>query len=217
MPGSAEQFVETARKQVGKPYVFGAEAAPNDPDPPAFDCSELVEWACARVGITFPDGTWNQIAACKRIAVADATTITGALVFKLHSQTGECFHVGISDGRGHVIEAKGRAYGVVESPFRAANWQAAGLIKQIHTDTAVQAWVALEINGKTVEGANVYTDLDREYAIGKFGPIAAAIGVPDGGYPDIPMPVAAFLRSHGYTVDWKPKQGPKGTVVATKA
>jgi hypothetical protein len=80
-----------------------------------------------------------------------------------------------------VVEAKGKAYGVVESPFKTANWQAAGLIKQIHTDAAVQAWVGLEINGKTVEGANVYTDADRGYAIGKFGPIAGAIGVPDGG------------------------------------
>ena len=75
MPSLTARFVEIARKQVGKPYVFGAEAAPNDPDPPAFDCSELVEWACARVGVAFPDGTWNQIAACKRIAVADAATI----------------------------------------------------------------------------------------------------------------------------------------------
>ena len=116
-----------------------------------------------------------------------------------------------------MVEAKGKAYGVVESPFKTANWQAAGLVKKLHTDADVQAWVGLVISGKTVEGANVYTDLDRGYAIGKFGPIAAVIGVPDGGYPDIPMPVAAFLRSHGYTVDWKPKQGPKGTVVATKA
>jgi len=63
MATQAQQLVAIARKQVGKPYVFGAEAAPNDPDPPAFDCSELVEWACARVGVVFPDGTWNQIAA----------------------------------------------------------------------------------------------------------------------------------------------------------
>jgi len=124
---------------------------------------------------------------------------------------------GPSYGHGKVVEAKGKAYGVVESAFKTANWQAAGLIRQLHTDGAVQAWVGLEINGKTVEGANVYTDADRGYAIGKLGPIAAAIGVPDGGYPDIPMPVAALLRSHGYTVDWKPKQGPKGTVVASRA
>jgi len=195
MATPAAQFVEIARKQVGKPYVFGAEAAPNDPDPPAFDCSELVEWSCARVGVVFPDGTWNQIAA---VAGGDACATGRAGRMGPQPAAAPC---GPSDGHGHVVEA---------------NWQAAGLIKQLHTDADVQAWVGLVINGKTVEGANVYTDLDRGYAIGKFGPIAAAIGVPDGGYPDIPMPVAAFLRSHGYTVDWKPKQGPKGTVVATR-
>jgi len=79
MPSVAEQFVAIARRQVGKPYVFGAEAAPNDPDPPAFDCSELAQWACARVGVVFPDGAWNQIAACKRIAVADAASVVGRL------------------------------------------------------------------------------------------------------------------------------------------
>jgi cell wall-associated NlpC family hydrolase len=29
--------------QVGKQYIFGAEANPNDPNPRDFDCSELVE------------------------------------------------------------------------------------------------------------------------------------------------------------------------------
>jgi hypothetical protein len=199
---------------VGKPYVFGAEAALNDPDPPAFDCSELVQWACARVGVKFPDGTWNQIAACKPIEVGDARTIMGALVFKLHKQTGECYHVGISDGHGQIVEAKGKAYGVVETTFRISSWQAAGLIRELHSEEAVQAWVELEIDGELVEGANVYLDAEEGYSIGKLGPIAAVIGVSDGGYPDIGMPVAAFLRSHGYTVDWKPKAGVKGRVVA---
>lgn len=54
------KFKTLVTGQLGKPYVFGAEVKLDDPEPKAFDCSELVEWAFAQVGVTVPDGSMNQ-------------------------------------------------------------------------------------------------------------------------------------------------------------
>lgn len=46
----------------------------------------------------------------------------GQLVFKGFSAS-KINHVGIYDGNGHVYEAKGHAYGVVKTAFKASEWQ----------------------------------------------------------------------------------------------
>lgn len=103
---TAAAFVDVALKQAGDRYVYGAEAKVNDPDPDAFDCSELVEWALGRVGVRFVDGSSAQIARCKSITVAEAKRTRGALLW--HSG-----HIAISLGDGRTIEAMGRKYGVL--------------------------------------------------------------------------------------------------------
>lgn len=106
---TAIAFVEAALSQQGKPYVFGAEVRLNDLNPPAFDCSELVQWAAARVGLSLPDGTMNQLPFCQQrgttISVAQALLVRGALLFRPG-------HVAISLGDGTTIEARGAEYGV---------------------------------------------------------------------------------------------------------
>ena len=52
----ADEFVRQAQAQAGDPYVYGAEANLADPNPKAFDCSELTQWAAKRAGVTIPDG-----------------------------------------------------------------------------------------------------------------------------------------------------------------
>ncbi len=122
-------FVATALAEAGKPYRFGAEASPNDPNPPAFDCSELVQWAAARNGVNLVDGAAHQYLAAKQagevVPVDVAIRTPGALLFSFSSEPvpgqGEPphAHVAISLGDGRTIEAKGRAYGV--GVFSAAN------------------------------------------------------------------------------------------------
>lgn len=113
--------------QVGKPYVFGTE---NDPhaDPAAYkawDCSELVEIAFAKIGITVPDGSYNQAKVINPVA-PDQLQI-GDLGFKWFPDTGVIHHVGIYIGNRPlpegsqvqvptVIEAKGKDWGVVLTP-----------------------------------------------------------------------------------------------------
>lgn len=114
---SALDMVTIALRQVGKSYVYGAEAAPDDPDPTAFDCSELIQWACAQVGVDFADGSENQMAAVRAaglpdpphgLAVADCANIRGAFLW----HPGHCA-ISLGDGK-HTVEAMGRQYGVVQ-------------------------------------------------------------------------------------------------------
>jgi cell wall-associated NlpC family hydrolase len=118
---SAHDFVTVALSQRGDRYVFGAEANLSSANPSAFDCSELIEWALARVGIRFVDGSANQIAKCRSISVQQAIRTRGALLYKPG-------HIGISLGNGQTMEARNSRVGV--GVFRAADiaWTQGGLV-----------------------------------------------------------------------------------------
>lgn len=105
--GQIARFVNLALSQIGDTYVFGAEASPSDPNPSRFDCSELVEWAAARAGISprVPDGSSAQIAHCKSISVAQAIKTKGALLWSPG-------HIAISLGNGTTVEAMNPSAGV---------------------------------------------------------------------------------------------------------
>jgi hypothetical protein len=107
--GTSGDFLRAALSQNGDRYIFGAETRMNDPNPSAFDCSELVQWAGGRAGLDIPDGANNQRDWCRRngtqISVEEALRTPGALLFRDG-------HVAISLGDGRTIEARGRNYGV---------------------------------------------------------------------------------------------------------
>jgi len=106
--GTASAFVDACLSQAGKPYVFGAEVAGTEPGR-AYDCSELVEWACRRVGVSIPDGSSNQINHCQRhgtiVSVDEGIRTRGALLW--HSG-----HIAVSLGNGRTIEAANRKTGI---------------------------------------------------------------------------------------------------------
>jgi len=115
------EFVNACLAQKGDRYIFGTEASPLDPNPDAFDCSELVEWAAARVGVLpkVPDGAYYQWRHGKNheksISVAEGIRTFGALLF-MGDGTGvgrdAITHVAISLGNGTTIEARGAKWGV---------------------------------------------------------------------------------------------------------
>lgn len=125
--GQIDRFVALALQQAGKRYVFGAEASTSDPNPRAFDCSELVEWAAARVGISprMPDGSANQLAHCRSkgtiISVDQAIKTKGALLFMPG-------HVAISLGSGKTIEAMNPSNGVRQGNANGRRWTAGARI-----------------------------------------------------------------------------------------
>ena len=132
MPGArkprgpfAADFVAICLRQRGDRYVFGAEAGFDDPDPDAFDCSELVEWAVRRVGLSFPDGSWAQDAAVRHIPIDKGLATQGALLFRHRGTSG---HVAVSLGNGSTIEARGAAYGVNVFPATGRDWTSSGLV-----------------------------------------------------------------------------------------
>ena len=120
----ASDFVGLLLKQTGDRYVFGVEVKATDPDPTALDCSELMEWACARLGVrpTMPDGSWLQYQHCYRngtdLPVSTAIRTQGALLFNfgsadpLTAQRPSTAHVVASLGDGKTIEARGTDWGV---------------------------------------------------------------------------------------------------------
>jgi len=127
--GKTQTFVQSALAQAGDPYVWGASASPTDPNPKAFDCSELTRWAAKRAGVDLPDGSWLQYLSLKQqgatIPVAQALQTPGALLFSFSSEPTpgggrpSHAHVAISLGDGRTIEARGRNYGV--GSFDAGN------------------------------------------------------------------------------------------------
>jgi cell wall-associated NlpC family hydrolase len=128
-------MIDFLKRQVGKPYVFGVE---NDPKEiiwdkyKAWDCSELVEIAYAKIGLQVPDGSYNQVKICNKIS---GQPLIGDMGFKWHPDTEVVHHVGIYIGNDQVIEAKGKKWGVVLTPvvqfITSPDWAYWGRLKTV--------------------------------------------------------------------------------------
>jgi cell wall-associated NlpC family hydrolase len=123
-PPGAARIVQLALAQVGKPYVWGAKG------PERFDCSGLVSWLYAQIGLAIPLGTagqWPHLAP-----VAPDQLQPGDLVFFDIAGGGRVDHVGMligdlnGDGRWDMVHAANPAlgvridYGVLQSPYYTA-------------------------------------------------------------------------------------------------
>jgi cell wall-associated NlpC family hydrolase len=96
---TAAAAVNVAEAQIGKPYVWGA-AGPN-----SFDCSGLVMYAYAHVGVSmdhFTGDQWNEGAHLSRDELRP-----GDLVFFAYdtSNPATIHHVGMYIGNGEMVEA----------------------------------------------------------------------------------------------------------------
>jgi len=102
-----QRILDRAKLYIGARYQFGGEIKPTDkPGSKPLDCSELVEAAFRFFGIAMPDGSYNQV-NCRVVAacsIAEGLRTPAALLFHVNSKGRVC-HVGISDGKGGVIEA----------------------------------------------------------------------------------------------------------------
>ncbi len=119
-----EQFVQIALQQQGKPYVWGASG------PNSFDCSGLVQWCAAKVGVTISKPVSNIYATMKAegrlISVDQGINTRGALLMELGGSTN---HVVISLGNGQTMEAMGTAYGCLIGKARGRGFNYAALPK----------------------------------------------------------------------------------------
>jgi len=81
--------------EVGKPYVYGDEG------PNAFDCSGLMQFVFAKVGISLPRTADAQYRATTPVS----TPLPGDLVFYVDQQTGRADHVALYLGGNRVLSA----------------------------------------------------------------------------------------------------------------
>lgn len=91
---TGSDLVNLATRELGKPYVFGAEG------PDSFDCSGLVQWAAAQLGIHLPRRATLQGNATVPVTGAPQP---GDLV--LYGTPSLYSHVGIYIGGGRMIDA----------------------------------------------------------------------------------------------------------------
>jgi cell wall-associated NlpC family hydrolase len=110
-PPGAGRVVEVALAQVGKPYIWGATG------PAAFDCSGLMVWAYAQIGLRVPVRTSaDQYARLTPVSAADLQP--GDLAFFAWRDAGVVSHVGMvvgdlnGDGRWDWVHAASPALGV---------------------------------------------------------------------------------------------------------
>ena len=94
LAAGAAGAVQAAESQIGVPYVWGGAS------PSGFDCSGLVEWSYAQVGIGLPHYSGGQYDATTHIALADIAP--GDLLFY---GPGGSEHVAMYVGGGSMIEA----------------------------------------------------------------------------------------------------------------
>ncbi|WP_437760865.1 GH25 family lysozyme [Sorangium sp. So ce1389] len=139
---TADALCQKLLSQTEDRYIYGHEVRLTDPNPSAFDCSELIEWGCAQLGVkpAMPDGSWVQArhvrAARLLMPVQTAIATRGALLFRF---SGDPFaggrpkhaHVALSLGDGRTIEARDTAHGVGVFPALERGWTHAGRIPGI--------------------------------------------------------------------------------------
>lgn len=89
----ADEAIAFARKQLGKPYVWGATG------PTSYDCSGLTQAAWKAAGVDLPRTTWDQVNVGTR--VSEANLQPGDLIF-FYS---DISHVGLYIGGGQMIHA----------------------------------------------------------------------------------------------------------------
>lgn len=125
---TAQDIIKKALTQAGDKYIFGAETNLRDPNPQAFDCSELVQWVCAQCGVnpSMPDGAEIQRKFCVQqktlIPVDQGIRTMGALLFRAYH------HVAFSLGNGKTFEAMGHAWPVGSYNAYGRGWTHAALI-----------------------------------------------------------------------------------------
>ena len=130
-------MVQYCLSRVGGPYVYGAKAKPGQEwKKGALDCSGLTAAAYRvahkvepRTFPLIPDGSANQHDASKSLGfrLPRSKLRISDLGF-LHvggKDSGRVHHVGIYIGHGYVVEARGKAWGVVKTSLTAFNQRGA--------------------------------------------------------------------------------------------
>lgn len=97
------QIISLARKQVGKPYVWGASGSN------AFDCSSLIQYLFGSVGIKMPRTTYAQVNIGETVSWSN---IQPGDLLHFADSTGY-YHIALYIGNGQMLHASNEERGVV--------------------------------------------------------------------------------------------------------
>ena len=113
-----QAVLDLAEKQLGKPYVWGAEG------PNSFDCSGLIYYVYKNAaGITLPRTSAAQYSA--GVAVSKSNLKAGDLIFSSTDGTGNITHVAIYAGNGKMIHAPRSGKNVEKVDMNTNYWNKA--------------------------------------------------------------------------------------------
>ena len=113
-----QAVLDLAEKQLGKPYVWGAEG------PNSFDCSGLIYYVYKNAaGITLPRTSAAQYSA--GVAVSKSNLKAGDLIFSSTDGTGNITHVAIYVGNGKMIHAPRSGKNVEKVDMNTNYWNKA--------------------------------------------------------------------------------------------
>ena len=113
-----QAVIDLAHKQLGKPYVWGAEG------PNSFDCSGLIYYVYKNAaGITLPRTSSAQYSA--GVAVSRSNLKAGDLIFSSTDGTGNITHVAIYVGDGQMIHAPRNGKNVEKVSINNSYWNKA--------------------------------------------------------------------------------------------
>lgn len=113
-----QAVIDLAHKQLGKPYVWGAEG------PNSFDCSGLIYYVYKNAAsITLPRTSSEQYSA--GVAVSRSNLKAGDLIFSSTDGTGNITHVAIYVGDGQMIHAPRNGKNVEKVSINNSYWNKA--------------------------------------------------------------------------------------------
>ena len=113
-----QAVIDLAHKQLGKPYVWGAEG------PNSFDCSGLIYYVYKNAaGITLPRTSSAQYSA--GVAVSRSNLKAGDLIFSSTDGPGNITHVAIYVGDGQMIHAPRNGKNVEKVSISNSYWNKA--------------------------------------------------------------------------------------------
>jgi cell wall-associated NlpC family hydrolase len=113
--GKGAVAVAEARKQLGKPYVYGGAG------PDSFDCSGLTSWAWRAAGVSLSHSAYDQWFETTRVPVGQVQP--GDLLFFGDDGVESIHHDAIYIGGGEMIEASQTG-----TPVRIRGWRSGDLV-----------------------------------------------------------------------------------------
>jgi hypothetical protein len=146
-----KDLLELAETRLKAKYVFGADVDLNDPnwglpdsEDQFWDCAEFCSWVVKQItgkiyGALNPEsrnpdpwtGEWYaqmRAGVVIKTTVEEAIAIPGALLLR---RTKEGGHIAFSDGKGGIVEARGKDYGVCRGSAYGRGFQWGILIPEV--------------------------------------------------------------------------------------